>query len=486
MAISNDQKIDYLFKKLGYGKTKTDINSRKFATNEAISSPLLIRGDRIWAQSDLIPGAPPTESTEQVSVETYVQTVEDISSTSDRTWKTNLTDWISPEFGASYQLSVYAAAPGQSNPKASGTRLFAGGSGNNDEWFFDYQSGVLNFIGDNLPSALNGTNVIYISGYRYTGIFGVTSAEGVQGLIDSAYINSRVNANIDSAATIALIDSDYVQARQTDFFRDSAFVTDIVNNVYIQARDRFRDSLEFMDSAEVIQLVDSAYINARVEPNIDSAKVLQLIPDGDLQGLRDYVFLTTDNQSVFADYDYYGNYFIYTLGSAAVFVNGVMVVAGVDYTMTDRNTITFHRPFVAGNVVHVLNFTSSFDIVATQDEIDRFVDSNLIGSKINFNAIADSIQFISNDVIDEFNIGQYRSVKYLLQLEHESSNKYHFTEILLLHNDSSVFMTEYGVITTDSELGTFDADILNNSVRLLCTPAYPNTEIKSKRISNNV
>lgn len=414
MAISNDQKIDYLFKKLGYGKTKTDINSRKYATNEAIPSPLLIRGDRIWAQSDLIPGTPPSESTEQVSVETYIQTTEDISSSSDRTWKTNLTDWISPEFGASYQLSVYAAATGESDPKSSGTRLFAGGSGNNDEWFFDYQSGVLNFIGDNLPAALNGTNVIYVSGYRYTGVFGVTSTEGVQGLIDSAYIN------------------------------------------------------------------------ARVDEQFDSDKVLQLIPDGSLQGLRDYTFLTEDNQTIFADHDYYGNPFIYTLGSAAVFVNGVMVVAGVDYTMTNRNTITFHRPFVAGNVVSVLNITAAFDPIAVQEEVNNTLDSTLIGDRINFNTVADSIQFTSNDVIDEFNIGQYRSVKYLLQLEHEASNKYHFTEILLLHNDNSVFMTEYGVITTDSELGTFDADISNNSVRLLCTPAYPDTEIKSKRISNNV
>ena len=39
MAISDDQKIDYLWKKLGYGASKTDINSIKGATNESIPSP---------------------------------------------------------------------------------------------------------------------------------------------------------------------------------------------------------------------------------------------------------------------------------------------------------------------------------------------------------------------------------------------------------------------------------------------------------------
>lgn len=47
MAISQNQKVDYLFKKLGYGSTKTDTNANKLAANESIASPLLLRGDRV-------------------------------------------------------------------------------------------------------------------------------------------------------------------------------------------------------------------------------------------------------------------------------------------------------------------------------------------------------------------------------------------------------------------------------------------------------
>ena len=80
------------------------------------------------------------------------------------------------------------------------------------------------------------------------------------------------------------VDSAYIQARQADIFRDSAFVTDIIDAAYIQARDRIRDSgfvedivdsafvqarqitYDFLDSAEAINLIDSAYVQARQTP----------------------------------------------------------------------------------------------------------------------------------------------------------------------------------------------------------------------------
>ena len=40
MAISDNQKIDYLFKKVGLGSTKTDTVFNKLAANESIPSPL--------------------------------------------------------------------------------------------------------------------------------------------------------------------------------------------------------------------------------------------------------------------------------------------------------------------------------------------------------------------------------------------------------------------------------------------------------------
>jgi len=303
MAISDNQKVDFLWKKVGYGVAKTDQNSIKAAPNEALSSPMLIRGDQIWAYSESIPQVFPADTTLYVEIyddsangESAVEAVEDNTSTANRTWKTNLENWIPVEFGAAYQVKVYAAPSGTSNPQTSGTRLFAAGSGNNDEWFFDYKAGILNFIGDNLPTSVNGTNVIYICGGRYIG------PTGRIGLVGDG-----------------------------------------------------------LDSAEV------------------------------------------ENS-----------------------VSGLLVGTSEDLTTT---TI--------------------------------------------------------NQVVDTFNKTEYRTAKYIVQIEHDDDAKYHSTELLLTHNNTEVYFTEYASVTTDSDLGLFSASLVGDNVSLLFTPHYTNTSIKSRRININ-
>jgi hypothetical protein len=183
MAVSDTQKVDYLWKKLGYGATKTDTNALKKAPNEAIASPLLLRGDKVWKDASSIPATIPGSSAGVVTVYTTAapqECTQDITSTANRTWKTALTDWISPEIGSTYQVKVYIhTASDAGNAAASGTQVFATGSGNDDEWFFDYQSGVLHFVGSNLPNGVSFTGKsVYISGARYTGDFGVGGDTG--------------------------------------------------------------------------------------------------------------------------------------------------------------------------------------------------------------------------------------------------------------------------------------------------------------------
>jgi len=178
MAITDAKKVDYLWKKVGYGATKTDTNAAKKAPNEAIASPLLLRGDKVWNQASLIPSTMPGSSAGVVTVYptgTPDETTNDGTATANRTWKTGLADWIPPEFGSTYQVKIYIHTSGDAGNAASGgDQVFATGSGNNDEWFFDYQSGVVHFIGSNLPNGINFSGKsVYVSGARYTGTLGL-------------------------------------------------------------------------------------------------------------------------------------------------------------------------------------------------------------------------------------------------------------------------------------------------------------------------
>ena len=180
MSIPISQKVDLLYKQ-AFGVTKTDTEANKSPSNEAIASPLLNRGDTLWTQADQIPGVA-AAVTDIITAYTGTGAQE---CTADNTtvpvggvyptWKTNLTYWIPAEFGATYSVSVFVDDTGAANPTSTGTQIFGAGSGGTGEFFYNYQSGVLNFIGETIPTALTSSKVLYIVGYRYIGKTGVNN-----------------------------------------------------------------------------------------------------------------------------------------------------------------------------------------------------------------------------------------------------------------------------------------------------------------------
>ena len=69
--------------------------------------------------------------------------------------------------------------------------------------------------------------------------------------------------------------------------------------------------------------------------------------------------------------------------------------------------------------------------------------------------------------VDSFAVATYRSAKYIVQITQGTS--YQVSEILVIHNGTSAFMTEYGVLTTGSTLATISADVNTGNARLLVT-----------------
>jgi len=198
MAVTDAQKVDYLWKKVGFGVAKTDTSAIKSASNEANASPLLIRGDTLWVNSDLIPATAPSANTAIVRVysgTTAIQMVNDATSSTNRTWVTNLPDWISSEFGSTYQPRLWAAPAATANAAAVGTRLFPDGSGNADAWFFDPQAGLINFDDTNVPTAVAG-NVVFIEGYRYIGLKGVSNISFTTNTGNITFNNTTISTDI--------------------------------------------------------------------------------------------------------------------------------------------------------------------------------------------------------------------------------------------------------------------------------------------------
>ena len=193
MAASQEQKVDFLLKKIGYVQSKTGIaedasgisGTKKAPTEENKPSPLVVPSTSVWADSTFIPASPPTSNTTYVGIYTATnafQLTHDNTVTGNRTFIARSTfgnqsasisgDWIDPSFGADYAVQVY-----KGDPNYGGVSLSPTGSGNSDEWFFDYSSGILNFNGTNVPSGITTTNV-YLIGYKYLGAKGVLPPAG--------------------------------------------------------------------------------------------------------------------------------------------------------------------------------------------------------------------------------------------------------------------------------------------------------------------
>ena len=206
MAVTDQQKLDFLLKKIGFTKTKTGSTVGTGAISgtpkqpfaEAIPSPLIIANGALWNESDQITATPPGSDTNQIKVysaSSALRMTADATSSGQRAYiaystyndtsSTRLTNWIDTQFGALYLIKVY-----KGDPNSGGVPLSAGST--NENWFFDYSAGVLNFNDSNVPSGVTDTN-IYIVGYRYIGQTGAPTS----GISTFSFKDLTVERNLD-------------------------------------------------------------------------------------------------------------------------------------------------------------------------------------------------------------------------------------------------------------------------------------------------
>lgn len=90
----------------------------------------------------------------------------------------------------------------------------------------------------------------------------------------------------------------------------------------------------------------------------------------------------------------------------------------------------------------------------------------------------------ANQVVTTLPIATYRSAKFQIQVA--SGSSYMMTEINMIHNGTTVFMTEFGTVMTGTSLASFDADISGGNMRLLVTPVNAVTTIEVLRTALTV
>ena len=122
------------------------------------------------------------------------------------------------------------------------------------------------------------------------------------------------------------------------------------------------------------------------------------------------------------------------------------------------------KSFKLAELIRHIEYDSTNDIITTNK---GFKDKNKKKDATTKTAIT---QF----ALDTFAKADFRAARYIVAMS--KGTNFHSTEIMMVHDGTSVDITQYGTLS-DATLASFDADISGSNVRLLCTPASSDSTV---------
>lgn len=177
-------------------------------------------------------------------------------------------------------------------------------------------------------------------------------------------------------------------------------------------------------------------------------------------GVKTYTFTITETGTTISGTDDNSDTLVYTSGYEQVYINGVKLVSGSDYTATSSTVVTLTENALSGDVVEVTAITEAANLVE--------------GFFTSLSATTTSEQVLSTNGIAN------KSIKYVVSASHSSG--VHSAEVLLINDGTNAYFVQYGDVYSGSSLFTLSTDVNSGNMRLLVTPANTNTTFKTFQI----
>ena len=198
-------------------------------------------------------------------------------------------------------------------------------------------------------------------------------------------------------------------------------------------------------------------------------------------------FIASANQTSFYTT---GNY---SSGNIKVYQNGILLESS-EYTAGGGTQVVLNSPIPSGNVISIeywgansINATPVFILANSASSIaySALEAANTKLNSLEFGEIISKSVTTStnsaNQVLDTFSTSEFRSIKYQIQVD--SNTDYQCSELLLIHNGTNSYITEYGLITTNNSLISYETNIISGNVVLLMSPVNNVNSIKLIRTS---
>lgn len=180
--------------------------------------------------------------------------------------------------------------------------------------------------------------------------------------------------------------------------------------------------------------------------------------------------------------------FTYNIGFLDVYVNGVKLTSS-EYIANNGANVTLVSPAFANDIVEFVSYNTlstgsgggAGGSISLNDLTDVIITNPQAGEVLGFDGIywindytfTTTTATVSQVPIHTISSTDYRSIEYMIQVT--NGVNYHLTKVLVLHNGTVSYDTEYGTISTGPVLATFDTDISGGAIRLLATPYSSST-----------
>ena len=156
-------------------------------------------------------------------------------------------------------------------------------------------------------------------------------------------------------------------------------------------------------------------------------------------------------------------------GSLSIYYNDENTDQWVE--VVSNNNIDFTQPIHITSAVASTSQDTGALIVDGGIGVGGAVNAEYLGINGNSDIFAIDLTTSStstDQIFHTLDSTTYRSAKYLIQLK--SGSSYQVEELLVVHDGTSAYITEYAVTRSGLNLSTFDADVSGGNLRLLVTP----------------
>ena len=165
------------------------------------------------------------------------------------------------------------------------------------------------------------------------------------------------------------------------------------------------------------------------------------------------------------------------VGTGARTINIATAATGGASTLTFGGGVTGNTLKIQGTAAGQINLTTDvttgianlFTSVTGKLQIGGVGSELYVGTQTAVTGTTTTVATTSETVTDQFSTTEFRSAEYLVQITQGSS--YQVSKILLVHDGTTPYITEYGTLLSGSTLGTLDVDITGGNARLLVTMA---------------